>query len=78
MAFKRFKKSQYPEIGGINEYLCSSIDDIAKLPRVNIAGTQEGTEFDNVPCGISSTAMVCDGSGTRVFILNPENNWVEM
>lgn len=78
MAFKRFKKSMHPDVNGINEYICSSQDDIAKLPKFNVKGTQAGTDFDNVPCGISSTAMVCDGVATTVYILNPENNWVKL
>lgn len=82
MAFMRFKKSIYPEVNGINEYLCSSADDIAKLPKRNVKGTQQlddgDDDFNNTPCMYNSTATVCDGNGTIVYILNPENNWVKM
>lgn len=82
MAFRRYKQSTYPDKNGINEYLCSSASDIAKLPKLNVEGTQQlndgHDEFNNTPCGYKSTAMVCDGTGTTVYILNPENNWVQM
>ncbi len=76
--FVRFKTSQHPKVNGVNEYLCSSIADIDKLPKYDIPGTQEGDAFHNVPCGFRSTAMVCDGASTEVYILNPENNWVKL
>lgn len=82
MAYRRYKASTHPDVNGINEYLCSSAADIAKLPKLNIKGTQQLNDgyddFNNTPCGYHSTAMVCDGNGTTVYILNPENNWVQM
>ena len=77
--FIRHKTSQHPEKNGICEYLCSSLDDINKLPKYNVEGTQEGDAFHNVPCGYRSMAMVCDGvNETAFYILNPENNWVKL
>lgn len=77
--FKRYKTGQYPIVNGVCEFLCSSLDDIPKLPRYDIPGTQDGDAFDNTPCGYRSVAMVCDGvNPTELYILNPENNWVKI
>lgn len=64
--------------GRCNEYICTSPDDIAKLPRRNIPGTQESCDVDNEPCVYGSTALVCTGTTTEVYILNADNQWTKM
>lgn len=56
------------------QYLCTSVDDISKLPRCGIEGTQEQRidPKDNEPCGIGSQAIVKTG---EVYILWPDNEW---
>lgn len=63
------------------DYICDSIEDIAKLPRHGVYGTIKDTTDDsiNAPCAIGSTALVCNGeSGSSVYILSPSNEWVVM
>ena len=63
----------------IKKYDCTDHDDIRKLPRFNIPGTQvlnDGhDQIDNSPCGYGSTALVKDGSVYRLF---PDNEWVNL
>ena len=72
-------KSQWSVSGVQNDYLCSSDDDIAKLPRFGVEGTQEVlTEDDmlaNEPCMYGSTAIVLGSDGGIVYILGPDNVW---
>ena len=64
---------------GINEYLCTSEDDIQKLPKYNIEGTQQLNDgkdkFNNAPCGYHSTAVV---KGGNIYMLFPDNEWAVM
>lgn len=76
-------KTQWSISAELKEFLCSSVDDISKLPKFGIEGTQVDSEYmnneeDNEPCMYGSTAMVCDGSVSDVYILNPDNNWVKL
>jgi len=75
----RFKQGTYPLVNGINEYLCTSEDDISKLPRYDVEGTQQLNDgkdkFNNTPCGYNSTALV---KGGKVFKLWPDNEWAEL
>ena len=62
------------------EYLLTDISDIDKLPKYGIRGTlndPNDTVVDE-PCAYGSTAMVCTGSLTAVYILTPNNEWVKM
>lgn len=62
------------------EYLLTDISDIDKLPKYGIRGTlndPNDTVVDE-PCAYGSTAMVCLGGSTTVYILTPNNEWVEM
>ena len=62
--------------GPIKTYDCTSVDDIAKLPRRNIPGTQvlnDGRDVENnAPCSYGSIAFV-KGGGT--YKLWPDNQW---
>ena len=61
------------------EFLLTSVDEITKLPRNGIEGTLETADtVTNKPCAIGSTAMVCTGTSTEVYILTPDNEWVKM
>lgn len=58
-------------------FLCSSVDDIAKLPKSEVSGTIETDNVEvNDPCAFGSTALVCTSDSSEVYILNPDNNWV--
>lgn len=60
------------------EFICQNTDDIAKLPRYGIQGTQEleNDTVSNQPCAIGSKAIVC--STSDVYILSPDNTWVKL
>lgn len=61
------------------EFLLTSVDEVAKLPRNGVEGTLETADtVTNKSCAIGSTAMVCDGNSTLVFILSPNNEWILM
>lgn len=74
--FMRFKQSIHPSENGVNEYLCTSEEDITKLPKYGIKGTQQlndgKDDFNNTPCGYHSTAVV---KGGNVYMLFPDNEW---
>ena len=78
MAYKITSINGQPRSHNTREFLCSTEDDIAKLPRYKIAGTQEleNDTISNDPCGIGSTALVC--STSDVYILTPDNEWVKL
>lgn len=63
----------------LKEYICDTVDDIAKLPKYGIRGTvkKSSNRQINEPCAIGSTALVCDdGNGSAsVYILTPSNEW---
>lgn len=63
--------------GAVKEYICTSADDIAMLPRHEVAGTS-GEKISDAPCGYGSTAIVCTGESSDVYILTPDNNWTLM
>lgn len=60
----------------IKSYDCTSVDDVDKLPRYGICGTQilnDGRdEQNNAPCGLGSTALI---KGGGVYKLWPDNQW---
>lgn len=64
--------------GNVCEYVCTEEADVTKLPRVGVAGTQEGTPVDNASCWYGSVAVVATGTSTSMFILTPDNVWVKM
>lgn len=74
------------EIGGkINsaiqkQYILNSASDIGKLPKSGIRGTQivDNDSSINDPCAFGSTAIVCTGTETDVYILTPDNEWTLM
>ena len=76
-------KSQWSVSGVQNDYLCSSDDDIAKLPRFGVEGTQEVVTEDDMltiaPCMYGSTALVIDPAldTSKLYILGADNSWVE-
>ena len=61
-----------------NEYICTEEADIAKLPRVGTSGTQDSLPEENAPCWYGSTAILCTGSVTEVYMLMPNNEWTKM
>lgn len=79
MAFKVTRMTNQGSIGGsVNEYICDSVSDIAKLPRVNVSGTQEDYYVGNAPCWYGSIAIICTGSETEVWMLTANNEWTKM
>lgn len=60
----------------IKTYDCTSDDDINKLPKYGIVGTQvlnDGHDnINNAPCGYGSIAIV---KGGNVYKLFPDNEW---
>lgn len=68
----------HPTLSNIKKFLCTTADEIAKLPRVNIEGTLD-TDLDpniNEPCSYESTATVAiPFSG---YLLAPNNEWVQI
>ena len=71
--------------GGANsysqkEYLLTNADDINKLPRVGVQGSQEvkNDTVTNDPCAVGSIALLVTGTVTEVYILTPNNEWVKM
>jgi hypothetical protein len=71
--------------GGANsylqkEYLLTNAEDVSKLPRIGIEGTQEicNDTVTNYPCAVGSTALVVTGAVTEAYILTPDNEWVKM
>ena len=80
MAFKITGINGKPNSYSQKEYLVTNADDINKLPRVGIRGTQEA-ENDTVvnePCAVGSTALLVTGIVTEAYILTPNNEWVKM
>lgn len=68
-----------PNSYALKEYICDSIDDVAKLPKYGVFGSfDDSKDFTiNNPCSIGSTALVCDdGNGScAMYILSPSNEW---
>lgn len=68
-----------PNSYALREYVCDSIDDVAKLPKYGIRGTFDDSKdfIINDPCAIGSMALVCDGGNgsCAVYILSPSNEW---
>lgn len=80
MAFKITQINGKPNSYSQKEYLLNDVSEISKLPRVGIRGTMNDPQ-DSVadePCAYGSTAMVCTGSATLVYILTPDNEWTLM
>lgn len=75
MAFKLVEKNGHPVRSDIKHFDCTSVDDISKLPKEGIIGTQVGLEEDNEPCGIGSTALVKNGGAYKLF---PDNEWAKI
>lgn len=69
--------------GSMRKYLCTSNDDIDKLPKFGIPGTQETDnpkqdKFENTPCAYGSTAIISDGGATNAYKLFPDNEWKKL
>lgn len=77
MAFKITKINDRSNSIDTKEFLCQTPDDVLKLPRNGINGTQDLIDdtVSNAPCAIGSTALVC--STAKVYILAPDNTWIE-
>ena len=61
------------------EFLITSLDEVAKLPRNGIEGSLETTDtVTNKSCAIGSTAMLVTTGNIEVYILTPDNEWVKM
>lgn len=60
------------------EYQCTSDSDIANLPTSTAVGTGGVDDKSNEKCGVGSTALVANGSVTKVYILAPTDTWEEM
>ena len=62
------------------EYLLTNAEDVKKLPRSGIKGTQEiyNDTVTNDPCAVGSTALLVTGTVTEVYILTPNNEWVKI
>ena len=76
-------KSQWSVCGSQKEFICTSADDLAKLPKFGIKGTQVDdsynyNEHDNESVMYGSIAMVCDGATSEMYILTPDNNWTKI
>lgn len=78
MAFKITKINGQPNSVETREFICQTEDDIAKLPRYGIHGTQDDINdtVSNNPCAIGSTALVC--TTANVYILAPDNSWIKL
>ena len=78
MGFKVSKvlASMYPIPLNVKYYVCTSLDDVDDLPKVDIAG-KSGDPFSDEPCWYGSEALVADGTKTYVFILNADNRWTK-
>lgn len=83
MAFK-FKNliapNQGPHYRNVKAYICDTPDDINKLPRVGVKGTQvlnDGEDdIDNAECNYGSEATVVSPFGG--FVLNASNQWKQI
>ncbi len=80
MAFKIIGANGKPNSYLQKEYLLTNAEDVSKLPRVGIKGTQESCDdtVTNDPCAVGSTALVVTGAVTEAYILTPDNEWVKM
>lgn len=80
MAFSITTYNGMPNSPETKEYLCTSLDDLAKLPRYGIRGTQnvDNETVDDDPCAIGSEALICTGTSTEVYKLTPDNEWTKM
>lgn len=58
----------------IKQFMCLTVDEIAKLPREGVPGTldESGSPGLNDPCGIGSQAIIKTG---EIYLLWPDNNW---
>lgn len=80
MSFKIIGANGKPNSYLQKEYLLTNAEDVSKLPRVGIKGTQEicNDTVTNDPCAVGSTALVVTGAVTEAYILTPDNEWVKM
>lgn len=79
MAFKVSKvlASTYPIPLNVKYYICTSLDDIANLPRVDIDG-KSGDKISDSPCWYGSEALVADGTKSSAYVLNADNEWTKV
>lgn len=80
MAFRVYEVNGHPVRYNKKSFTCMTEDDISKLPRVGIPGTQVLTEEDepdaNDPVSYGSTVMVA--SPFCVYHLAANNEWMKM
>lgn len=76
MGFKVSKviASRHPIPLDVKYYVCTSLDDVDNLPKVDVAG-KSGDPISDAPCWYGSEALVSDGTTTTVFVLNADNEW---
>lgn len=78
-----FRRVETLDQGGIDgvvvKYTCTSEEDVPKLPRFGIRGTQtDCPDKENDPCGYGSEAIVYTDSNTIPYTLNAINEWIEV
>lgn len=80
MGFKITAINGKPNAYNQKEYLLTDENQINLLPRYNVRGqlNDPNDSVVNEPCAYGSTAMVCTGSLTEVYILTPNNEWVKL
>lgn len=77
MGFDVTHTNGHPKHSNLKDFVCTSVDDISRLPTANTRGTQTAPldSILNDPVAIGSTATIADGSG--IYILSPDNVWVK-
>lgn len=64
----------YPARSDIKQFMLTSVDEVAKLPKSGVVGTLDDSEEPSInkPCGIGSEAIVKTG---EIYLLWPDNEW---
>ena len=57
-------------------FYCDDVDDIAKLPHMNVEGTDQVGSVTNNTCQPGSSCL-CIGT-SEVYILNSNDEWVSI
>ena len=64
--------------GNKAEFIAESSSDIATLPTSTTEGTGGKSDGDNGIVALGSTCIVLTGSSTDVYMLGPNDTWVQM
>ncbi len=61
-------------------FWADSESDVANLPKMGIYGVQQGDDTISCrPVGKGSTCMcINNGSGSTLYVLNSNNDWIKM